>query len=201
MSRRAQSIDRTCGLRGRRLGSVRGFTLIEVMIAIVLIAIGLLGLAKTGALAVSNTQLASSRSMIALQASSLASAMQSNKAYWASGVAPTAFSTQGAVVTDSQTNVLSLVGPNCATAPAPACSPAQLAAYDVQSWASNLTLLLPSAAGAFTCTNVAGAQISCVITVRWSEKYVAVNRNTATGSVANGGTQTATQSYSLYVAP
>lgn len=201
MSRHTQSTHRPLGRRGRLWGNERGFTLVEVMIAAVLIAIGLLGLAKTGALAVSNTQVASSRSLIALQASSLASAMQSNKAYWASGVAPTAFSTQGAVVTDSQTNVLSLVGPNCATAPAPACTPAQLAAYDVQSWASNITLLVPSAAGAFTCTNVAGSQISCVITVKWSEKYVAVNRSTATGTAANGGTQTATQSYSLYVAP
>ena len=201
MSRQAQSTHRPLDHRRRCSGNVRGFTLIEVMIAAVLIAIGLLVLAKTGALAVSNTQLASSRSLIALQASSLASAMQSNKAYWASGVAPTVFSTQGAVVTDSQTNVLSLVVPNCATAPAPACTPAQLAAYDVQSWASNITLLVPSAAGAFTCTNVAGSQISCVITVKWSEKYVAVNRSTATGSAANGGTQTATQSYSLYVAP
>lgn len=185
----------------RPRAGVRGFTLIEVMIAVVLIAIGLLGLAKTGALAVSNTQVASSRSLVALQASSLASAMQGNKAYWESGVAPTTFSTQGAVVTDNQTGVLSLVGPNCATAPAPACSPAQLAAYDVQSWASNLTLMLPSATATFTCTNVAGSQISCVITVNWSEKYVAVNRTTATGTAANGGTQTATQSYSLYVAP
>ena len=192
-----------CSLRGscRPCTSARGFTLIEVMIALVLIAIGLLGLAKTGALAVSNTQLASTRSLVALQASSLASAMQSNKAYWESGVAPTVFSTQGAVVTDNQTSVLSLVGPNCATAAAPACTPAQLAAYDLQSWASNLTLLLPSATAAFTCTNVAGAQISCVITVSWAEKYVAINRTTATGAAASGGTQTATQSYSLYVAP
>lgn len=194
------SRDNHCSLSRPRAG-VYGFTLIEVMIAIVLIAIGLLGLAKTGALAVSNTQVASSRSLVALQASSLAAAMQANKAYWAAGVAPTAFSTQGAVVTDSQTGVLSVVGPNCVTASAPACSPAQLAAYDVQSWASNLTLLLPSATATFTCTNVAGSQISCVITVNWSEKYVAVNRTTATGTAANGGTQTATQSYSLYVAP
>lgn len=201
MNRQTPSIDTTHGLHSHVSATLRGFTLIEVMIAMVLIAVGLLGLAKTGALAVSNTQIASSRSLIALQASSLASAMQSNKAYWASGVAPTAFSTQGAVVTDSQTGVLNRVGPNCATAPAPACSPAQLAAYDVQSWASNITLLVPSAAGVFTCTQVVGSQISCVITVKWNEKYVAVNRSTATGTAANGGTQTATQSYSLYVAP
>ena len=188
---------RSCGLRT----GVKGFTLIEVMIAIVLIAIGLLGLAKTGALAVSNTQVASSRSLVALQAGSLAAAMQGNKAYWAAGVAPTAFSTQGAVVTDTQTGVLGVVGPNCSAASPPACSPAQLAAYDVQSWATNLTLLLPTATATIACTNLAGTQISCAITVNWSEKYVAVNRTTATGTAAAGGSQTATQSYTLYVAP
>ena len=178
----------------------RGFTLIEVLVAVALIAIGLLGIAKTGALAVSNTYVASTRALVALQASSMAAAMQSNSAYWASGVAPTTFSTQGAIVTD-QTGVLSQAGPDCNMAAAPACSPAQLAAYDIQSWAKNLTLLLPTVNAGFRCTNLVGAPITCVITVNWSEKYVAINRTTATGTAANGGTQTATQSYTLYVTP
>ena len=178
----------------------QGFTLIEVLVAVALIAIGLLGIAKTGTLAVSNTYVASTRALVALQAASMAAAMQSNKAYWASGVAPTAFSTREEIVID-QTGVLSLIGPDCNTAAAPACNPAQLAAYDIQSWAKNLTLLLPSVKAGFTCTNVVGAPITCVITVKWSEKYVAINRTTATVTAANDGTQTATQSYSLYVTP
>ena len=179
----------------------RGFTLIEVLVAILVASIGLLGLIKMEALAISNTHVSSSRSLVALQASSLAAAMQGNEAYWAAGVAPTAFSAKGSVVTDSLTGVLNQTVPNCATAAAPACSPAQLAAYDLQTWAANMTLLIPAYTASFTCTNVAGTQISCVITINWPEKYVAINRTTATGSAASGGTQTSTQSYSLYVAP
>lgn len=179
----------------------RGFTLIEVLVAILVTAVGLLGLVKMEALAISNTQVASSRSLIALQASSLAASMHGNRAYWAAGVAPTSFSALGSVITDNLTGVLGQVGPNCATAAAPACKPAQLAAYDLQTWAANMTLLVPTYSASFTCTNSAGSQISCVITISWSEKYVALNRTTATGSAASGGTQTATQSYSLYVAP
>lgn len=181
-------------------GRRQGFTLIEVLVAVALIAIGLLGIAKTGALAVSNTYVASTRALVALQAASMAAAMQSNKAYWASGVAPTTFSTQGAIVND-QTGVLNHIGPDCNTAVAPACSPAQLAAYDIQSWANSFALLLPGVKTGFTCTTLVGAPITCVITVNWSEKYVAINRTTATGTAANGGTQTAIQSYSLYVTP
>lgn len=191
--------SRQC-LHSAKSARAQGFTLIEVLVAVALIAIGLLGIAKTGALAVSNTYVASTRALVALQAASMAAAMQSNSAYWASGVAPTAFSTQGAIVTD-QTGVLNRIGPDCNTAVAPACNPAQLAAYDIQAWAKSLTLLLPTVNAGFTCTNLVGAPITCVITVNWSEKYMAINRTTATGTAANGGTQTATQSYSLYVTP
>jgi type IV pilus assembly protein PilV len=185
----------------KNANSGRGFSLIEVLVAILVLSIGLLGLSKMEALAISNTQVASSRSLIALQASSLAAAMNGNKAYWAAGVAPTSFSAQGTVVTDSLTGVLNQTTPNCATAAAPACTPAQLAAYDLRTWAANMTLLVPAYTATFTCTNVAGSQITCVITINWPEKYVALNRTTATGSAASGGTQTSTQSYSLYVAP
>jgi type IV pilus assembly protein PilV len=78
------------------------------------------------------------------------------------------------------------------------CTPAQLAAYDLQTWAANMTAQFPSYAANFVCNSVAGAPVSCTITITWSEKYVALNRTTA---AASGATQTATQSYTLYVAP
>ena len=46
-----------------------GFTLIEVLVAVVVIAIGLLGIAKMQALAYASTSTASLRSLVALQAS------------------------------------------------------------------------------------------------------------------------------------
>src|SRR5204863_9281896 len=63
-----------------------GFSLLEVLVTLIVIAIGLLGLAKTQAAAVSNTQVSRVRSLIALQAESLAGAMHGNRGYWAAGV-------------------------------------------------------------------------------------------------------------------
>ena len=71
-------------MRGR---SPRGFSMIEVLITIVVITVALLGAAKMQAAAVSNTQVARVRSLISLQAGSLASAAdQSCRAPWSEWV-------------------------------------------------------------------------------------------------------------------
>lgn len=176
-----------------------GFTLIEVMIAVLVVTVGLLGFAKMQALAISSTQVASTRSMIALQSASLAAAMHGNKTYWAGGVASAAFSTAGLTVTDA-TGVLSATPPACnaATMPAaPLCTPAQLAAYDLQSWAASMASLFPNYTSAGTCTVSASTPISCTVTVSWTEKYVSSNQNTVSSSSSTAGTRT----YTLYVEP
>ena len=66
----------------------RGFSLVEVMVALVICAVGLLGLAKMESLALSSTSVANSRSLAAIEASSLAAAMHANPGYWAAGKAP-----------------------------------------------------------------------------------------------------------------
>src|SRR6201987_2468405 len=66
----------------------RGFSLVEVLVAVVVICTGLLGIAKLQALSLSNTSTARLRSLAALEAASLASAMHSNRQYWA-GTPPT----------------------------------------------------------------------------------------------------------------
>ncbi len=57
----------------RSASKQKGFTLFEVVVAMIVCGIGLLGLAKMAALAVSTTQNAGSRSLIAVQMESLAS--------------------------------------------------------------------------------------------------------------------------------
>ena len=85
----------------------RGFGLIEAMIAVAVVAIGLLGFAKMQALAVGSTHSSGTRALIALQASSLAGAMRANEAYWGAGVAPTSFTVSGSTLSDSTLNGLS----------------------------------------------------------------------------------------------
>ena len=176
-----------------------GFTLIEVMIAVLIVTVGLLGFSKMQALAISSTQVASSRSMIALQSVSLAAAMHGNKTYWAAGVASAAFSTVGATVTDPS-GVLSAVPPVCdaiAVPATPLCTPAQLAAYDLQQWAKNMAGLFPSYTSVGACTTVLATSISCTVTVSWTEKYVSSNQSTVSDSASTTGIRT----YTLYVQP
>ena len=59
---------------------LQGFSLVEVMVAVVVICVGLLGIAKMQAMALSNTTMSRQRSLAAIEAASIASAMHSNRA-------------------------------------------------------------------------------------------------------------------------
>lgn len=174
-----------------RLGQL-GFSMIEVMVTLVVVAIGLLGVSKLQAASVSNTQVARVRSLLSLQAGSLAAAMHANPAFWAAGTAPGSFTVAGKTVTDSS-GVLDVALPDCTAA---ACTPAQIAALDVQTWASNLNDQLPTYSGTVTCT--ATAPVGCQISLTWREKYVATN--TSTAQVAQSE-QTGAPTFTLFVAP
>ena len=176
-----------------------GFTLIEVLVSILLVSIGIFGFAKTQALALSSTQIASSRSIVSVQASSLAALMHGNRTFWAAGVAPANFSLSGSTVTDS-TGVLTAAVTTCVASTVPAtalCTPAQLAAWDLQQWAVHMADLLPSYTAAASCTTTTNAPVNCVLTVSWTEKYVSATRTAALDSAATGGTR----SYTLYIEP
>ncbi len=172
----------------------RGFTLIEVLVSIVIIGVGLLGIAKMQALAFSSTGVASMRSLAALQASSLAAAMHGDRAYWASGVAAVApgFTITGTTISDPN---LAAVGPACTPGNAAPCTTLALAAQDVQTWAANVNTLLPNALTTVSCTNAVGVPVLCTITISWSENMVAINNLGTNGAAMQG------PSYVLYVEP
>ncbi|WP_261803597.1 pilus assembly protein [Variovorax sp. PAMC26660] len=172
-----------------------------MLVAILLVSIGIFGFAKMQALALSSTQVASSRSIVAMQAASLAAAMHGNRKFWGGGTAPTSFTTKGAVVTDTS-NVLTATGVACSQAATPStapCAPDKLAAYDVQQWAAHMAGLLPDYSSTVTCSNTAGIPVSCVLNIVWTEKYVSISRSTASAptSFATGGDRF----YTLYIEP
>jgi type IV pilus assembly protein PilV len=177
----------------------RGFSLVEVMVALVVCAIGLLGLAKMESLAVSSTSVAAARSIAAIQASSLAAAMHANKGYWASGTAPA--STTVTVTNNPNTVVISdpvLNSPppnSCSIPGTNSCTMDQMAAFDVQSWATSLQTLLPGSFSTITCTT-ASFPVTCTIQIQWTENAVAAN---AQQNFAVNPLQTPT--YELYVQP
>jgi type IV pilus assembly protein PilV len=185
----------------------RGFTLIEVLVALVVTGIGLLGIAKIQALVYANTGSASVRSLVAIQASSLAAVMHANRAYW-SGLAPSPLTiistTTGTTISDNTLNTTATGAADCnlggALAPANVgCSPTQLAAFDLHNWANGISALLPSAnpTTTITCQNI---PVNCAIQIQWNEKTVSLNTQSAT-STTSGLTGTFAPTYILYVEP
>jgi type IV pilus assembly protein PilV len=167
----------------------RGFGLIEVMIAVLVVAIGLLGFAKMQALGVSSTHNSGTRAIIALQTSALAASMRANEAYWAAGLAPATLTVTGPAISDTTLNGLTT---DCTSA---VCTAAQMAAFDLKNWGASLAALFPSSSGAVACSTVIGSPVTCTITVSWSEKTVAINAATVSGSTP------ATLNYTLLVQP
>lgn len=172
----------------------RGFSLIEVMVSLIIIAVGLLGLAKMESLAIASTDVAGSRSLAALQAASLASMMHANNAYWGGGFAlatTTVQVTSGAVAIS---NGALAAGTACTTAGGTACNYTQMAAYDLNNWATQMQSLLPGYLATITCS-VVGFPVTCTIQITWSEQGVAVtSQQTAMSSLA-------APTYTMYVQP
>ena len=177
-----------------------GVSLIEVLISILIIAIGVLGLAKMQALSIANTSVAGSRGLIALQASSLASLLHSNKAFW-QVASPAASNCNGTSAcnfsgTNSAPAAFAYTAQTCTYA-AP-CATQQIAAYDLNTWMGNMYSVAPTYGANINCQNSSNSPTSCVITISWSEKQTGMNVQTAANAT---GTTKATQYYYLYVQP
>ncbi|WP_298011846.1 hypothetical protein [uncultured Aquabacterium sp.] len=186
----------------RRVGPVRrrqaGYALLEAAVALLVLGLGLLGVAKTQALVLKSTYSSGQRSLVSLSAASLAAAMEGNPAYWrglargrttALTVSVTPASDGG--VTLSQ-NDLTTATRDCS---AGTCSTTELAAYDLKAWAANLQSQLGDALiGASLVLQPpdgAGA-VNAALTIQWRENLPAIHGST-------GGTSN--QSLTHYVQP
>jgi type IV pilus assembly protein PilV len=197
---------------------VHGFSLIEVLIALLVISIGLLGIAKMQALALSNTNGGRLRALAAIEAASLASTMQAERNYWGQLTAsPTIINITGApgtppTVTISDTTDSALSGSvscaasssttigvctgsvSCSSIATP-CTAQKMAAYDLQQWAGRLQQVMTTDAATITCTPLTGTTpVACQIVVNWAETQV----NSTTSETVNG---MAGPSFTLFVNP
>jgi type IV pilus assembly protein PilV len=184
-----------------------GFSLVEVMVALVVCSIGLLGLAKMESLALASTSVAGTRSLVAIYAGSLASMMHANQGYWAAGLAPASTTITGSsgVVTIANTGSPLPSGAVCTTAGAGSCAPPAQASYDLSQWGGltngGLLSLLPNYFTSITCTTTA-PPVTCTISIKWAENAVAINEQQTTDN-GNGGTiaSLALPTYTLFVQP
>jgi type IV pilus assembly protein PilV len=161
----------------------QGFTLMEVMVALVIISIGLLGIAAMQATAIASTHTSQTESLAAIEARSLADAMQANPDYWAAGHFPATLTVNGTaaapILSDATLNSQTT---NCSTTACIDANGVQMAGYDVKQWAQQLFTQIPGSNATITC-QIASPTI-CSITVTWLQK--------ATAAVNSGTQSTAT---------
>ena len=176
----------------------RGFTLLEVMVALIITSIGLLGIAKIHALAYSSTATAGERSLVALQAAGLASSMHANRTYWAAGAAPVPIIITGTAINDATLNGAAATAGYCVSGVGPTpCTPDLMAAFDLHTYAAQLNGALGNSNPVTTVTCPVAIPVNCTIQVTWNEKAVSINQQ----SVANTAQATFAPTYTLYVEP
>ncbi len=140
----------------------RGFSLLEILVAIVVLSIGLLGLAGLQAVSLNNNQAAYYRSIASQQAYDMADRIRANLAGNYNALAAG----------------LPGTNPDCIAA---VCTPANIAISDHRQWNTMNARLLPAGNGTVT-----GAGGAFVITVMWTEKGNVFNDpNCPVGTPAN----------------
>ena len=123
----------------------KGFTLIEVLIAMIVLAFGLLGLAGLQASGLKQNQDAHLRSQATTLAYDFADRMRANSSQCAVYIA-------NAAGNGTQTA-------SCLTTAG--CTPTQMANHDIFAWKNQITSTLPSGTGVMT--QIAGAGTACPI--------------------------------------
>ncbi len=193
---------------GRTPAQARGFTLIEVLVALIVTAIGLLGIAKLQALAYSSTGTASVRSLVALQAAGLAASMHANRSYWGAGLAPVPVTITGTTISDPTLNTTAAT-PTCVFGSgatpcscvfgsgATPCGTAVLAAFDLHTYATGLNAMLGNSNPVTTITCPVTIPVNCTVQVTWNERAVSINSQSAAQTTQS----TFTPTYTLYVEP
>lgn len=157
-----------------------GFSLIEVLVALVVVSIGLLGLAKMESLAVASADVSGNRAIAAMQAASMAAMMHADRDYWATANATattTVSYSSGAVQVSDTTLVVASGNASCYNTGTGACTPLSLAATDLRAWGTVLNGLLPGYLATITCTptTLAAAPptpVTCTVTITWAEAGV-----------------------------
>jgi type IV pilus assembly protein PilV len=144
--------------RGRLIES--GFTLLEVLVALLVMSIGLLGIGKLMMLSARANDSAYMRTQATALAYTILDAMRSNR--------------QAAIVQGYDTAMGVFPGPVVCTLAAP-CNSGQQAQNDVALWGTSLAAELPLGQGSITTVTapdvVTGANnVTATVTVQWADK-------------------------------
>lgn len=187
-----------------------GFSLVEVMVALVVICVGMLGIAKLDALMLSNTSTSRIRALVAQEAASLADSMHADRDFWdgssaawdASAGALTVSATDSAGSTTFTASSAGLstalgAGPSCEKGGAVPCSSVNMAAYDLTQWATALSQVLKNSTADVDCADTSNI-VTCTINVQWQENTVAANSQEGSAGAPAGFQK---QNYQLVIQP
>jgi type IV pilus assembly protein PilV len=161
-----------------------GFTLLEILVSLLLIAIGVLGTAGLQALALKMNQGGQLRSQAVVLGIDLIERIEANNvAAMAGGYAPATYPTSYPM--------------DCSAA---YCSPADLATYDLVEFKSRLQAQLPNAS--LTVSMTGTGPVTYSVRIDWVEriskaKGTTVDTTGASAVTSAGGGQTETFSYSI----
>jgi type IV pilus assembly protein PilV len=131
----------------------RGFTLVEVLVALVIFAVGLLGIAALHIESLNAGRSALNRTQAVALASDLADRIRSNREACVPGTDPCAYEGNGVETPDCEATT--------------GCSPDELAANDIFRWRAIGTQQLPGFSSTVDWTG--GTPNEYVITVEWVE--------------------------------
>lgn len=142
--------------RERNPHSQAGFTMVEVMVALVVLAVGLLGIAALLLKSLQSGRTATYRTQAVNLAADLADRIRSNR---------TAQEGYGTLYADTPTAVAA-----CDTTGG--CSDADLAATDLLRWKETIADLLPEGQGQVVVTlpAAAGEPANYVVSIQWTEQ-------------------------------
>lgn len=132
----------------------RAFTLVEVMVAMVIFSIGLLGLAGLQSLGITNNQTAFNRTIAIQQAYNMSDRMRDNKV----GVDAFNYDALGTITPGLVTNCLLAV-----------CTAGQLATFDHFEWNTNNSTQLPQGRGSVTLVSRTPSNTQLRVCIMWNE--------------------------------
>ena len=161
----------------RYTNNQRGFTLVEVMVALVIFSVSLLGLAALQTSALRNSHMANQNTVATQLARDMAERLRANR--------------QG-VASDLYDNIsgISSTAPDCYSQKS-SCTPAQIAQLDSSEWLTAVNSALPSGTG-----TVQDNGTGFTITVMWDQ-----DRTGATGTSCSGNPSVDLKCLSFTVQP
>ncbi len=153
-------------LNKRQANRLAGFAMMELLMTILVLAVGALGLAGLQLSAMKYNKTASSRSQATFLADELSDRMRANMA----GVQAGSYTLNNGY-TAAIPALAGLTAPGCGTSSD--CNSAQMATLDLIAWNAGLKTKLPSGTGAVI--PVTGATYTYNIVVMWQDKILAAS--------------------------